>query len=160
LAALSRSGSDDDVLNHAIRAADALPVETTPETRALIAERLRDLGFPDQAALWLQPGTVSRDHAAATDPADHPETAAVETDIGDEHARIAARDWGALASGGSPPWQGAARHLVAASAAAPDLPPLAKATALLDAAAALRGDMTTLLSAVPLPDAAKPGVSP
>ena len=159
-AALAASGSDDDILKHAITAAGTTPEGTTTVTRTQIAQRLQALGFPEHVALWQGTAVRSGDQATVADAAPQPQTPALDPAAIAQHVRIAARDWDGLAKDGSAPWQGAARHVVPDPSAATDLPPLAEATALLEVAASTRGDMAALLSAVASPASRKPSANP
>lgn len=158
--ALAKSGSDDDILKHAIRPFDAAPADTSPDTRARISERLDGLGFPVEAALWREPGHAPATYETAKVAASLANAKNVVPALAEERALIAARDWDALARDGSAVWQSAARHLVTPPVDSPKMPPLAEATALLDATATMRGDVTALLSAVPPVDAVESAENP
>ncbi|MES2144755.1 MAG: hypothetical protein V4516_10460 [Pseudomonadota bacterium] len=147
-AALARSGTDNDILKHAVRTAETMPAGVAPDIRTRIADRLQGLGFPEQAAPWraVAAGDESGQVAAAALPTSDADAAAAT-----ERARILAHDWAGLARDGSDPWKGAARRAAVESPAAAGLPPLAAASALLKNAAETRADITALLAGVAQP---------
>ncbi len=152
---LATIGTDNDLLKHAIIVTSDVPAQAEPSTRELLAARLRNLGFAQEAMLWHDntgAPEVSLDADAVTPPTD----AATAQD----HAFVLAHDWSALAENGSAAWQNAARHVVSASPADTALTPLAEASALLEDAATARADITALLSEIAVPSTAEPAQSP
>jgi hypothetical protein len=156
--ALARSGSDNDVLKHAIRPRTAIPKDVSADTRAMIAARLAGLGFPAEASLWHDPATG--DPLPQTARSGHQDDMPSDPAMAEEHARILARDWDSLAGAASPSWQSAARHVATGSDQPAELPPLAAAAALLEGADATRTDIEALLAAVASPVHARTGENP
>ncbi len=134
-----------------------------------------------RAALQLgDPGAALHQLATLSDPASMAISAAAELQRGDakvaaelygdlqdtaaqEHARIRARDWAALAVTGSDLWKDGAARLwpdTADTADASPLGPLAEASALLTDAAQTRASVTELLSSVASPVAGAPAQKP
>ncbi|NBE07373.1 tetratricopeptide repeat protein [Paragemmobacter ruber] len=122
-------GSDSALLHHAIGSqGDGVP----PAVREVIATRLHDLGFPEEAAAWM-PGRQADTPPASTT----------------EQSAILARDWGALDEAAPAPWQSLAAQLDPIPPT--DAQPLARGRALTASSAETRAAISALLDTVPAP---------
>ena len=130
---LLSTGPDNALLHHAIGArTDAAP----PSVREVIAGRLRDLGFPQEAAVWQPSLSVDRDPGP---------------EINDAAGRsaIRARDWEAVGQNAPEPWQALVSRL--APEAIPDSASLSNGRALTAASAETRAAISELLETLPKP---------
>lgn len=128
---LLAAGPDSAILLHAI---GADPTANSPAIRERIANRLLDLGFPEEARRWLGTSGPLRLPPPTPDPM---------------RSAIQSRDWASLPEETSPEW------LTAAEALAPvptDLSaPLARSRTLADTSEATRSAILGLLDSVPRP---------
>ncbi|MCZ8088822.1 MAG: hypothetical protein O9247_01820 [Rhodobacteraceae bacterium] len=128
---LLAQGPDDAVLLHAI---GADPAAVPPSQRDSIAQRLLDLGFPEEARRWA--GTLGPLALPPPDP--------------DPLQRaIRSRNWADLPSSAPEAWQSAAAQLSATPATTD--PPLARSQALATSSEDTRAAILGLLDAIPPP---------